>query len=171
MSEAVTEAPPAETQPPAPEGQPAEADTTDWKAEARKWEQRAKDNNKARLQLEETQRAAMTEAERAVAEAEAKGRQSAQADYGQRLAKSEFAAAAARRNPDFKIGDVLDDLNLGRFLGEDGEPDTKAIEKAVERFVPAASASPPPPMDLGERRPAQVGPDMNQAIRRAAGRA
>lgn len=169
MSEITTE-PTTETQPPAAEG-PAEVDQTDWKAEARKWETRAKDNHKARLQLEETQRAAMTEAERAVAEAEAKGRQSAQADYGQRLAKSEFAAAAARRNPGFKIADVLDDLNLGRFLGEDGEPDTKAIEKAVERFVPAASQS-PPPMDLGNTgRPAGNGTDMSSMIRKAAGRA
>jgi hypothetical protein len=170
MSETTTEAPPAETQPPA-EGQPAETDTTDWKAEARKWETRAKDNHKARLQLEETQKAAMTEAERAVAEAEAKGRQSAKDEYGQRLAKSEFAAAAARRNPGFKIADVLDDLNLGRFLGDDGEPDTKAIEKAVERFVPNASQS-PPPMDLGNTgRPAGNGQDMNSMIRRAAGKA
>lgn len=170
MTEAAPE-PTTETQPPAAEGQPAEVDQTDWKAEARKWETRAKDNHKARLQLEETQKAAMTEAERAVAEAEARGRTSAKDEYGQRLAKSEFAAAAARRNPGFKIADVLDDLNLGRFLGEDGEPDTKAIEKAVERFVPAASQS-PPPMDLGNTgRTAGNGQDMNSMIRKAAGRA
>jgi hypothetical protein len=163
----------AETEPtPDQAAQPTEpADTTDWKAEARKWETRAKENSAAAKDQERQRLAAMTEAERAVAEAEARGRTSALTDFGQRLARSDFVAAAARRNPAWDASAVLDDLNLARYVGEDGEPDSKAIEKAVERLVPEATSTGPPSMDLGAKPPANAPFSMSQQIRKAAGRA
>lgn len=145
-------------------------DTTDWKTEARKWEQRAKDNQKTAKDLEKQARAAMTDAERALSEAEAKGRTAARSEFGSRLVRTEFDAAAGRRNPDFDIKATLDDLNLDKFVTEDGEPDLKAIKAAVERLVPAPAGG-TPSYDGGTRSTSKGPTDMNQVIRKAAGRA
>lgn len=165
MTEQAAEATPAE--------QPAQAepeDTTDWKAEARKWETRAKENRTAAQELEKRQRESMSEAEKAVAEAESRGRTSAITDFGQRLARSDFIAAAARRNPSWNAADVLDDINLSRYVGEDGEPDSKAIEKAVARLVPEPQSSDNGSLDLGIKQTPATAPNMNSLLRKAAGR-
>lgn len=171
MSETTTEATTEQTAQStgATEQKPPEStDTTDWKAEARKWEQRAKENNQKANELDKQRKASMTEAEKAVAEAEQRGRTAATQDFGKRLARTEFDAAAGRRNPDFDTAATFEWLDLGKFVGEDGEPDTKAIKQAVERLVPAAPNG-PPSFDGGART-ATKSSDMNQIIRRAAGR-
>lgn len=169
-----TPAPPAEpTPPPAaqpPEPTPPVEDTTDWKAESRKWEQRAKDNKTAGDALAKAQRAALPEAEKATADAKAAGRAEAVTEFGKRLARTEFDAVAGRRNPDFDTASALDYLDLSRFVGEDGEPDSKAIKAAVERLVPEAAGG-PPSFDGGARTPAAPAKDMNDLLRRATGRA
>lgn len=144
-------------------------DTTDWKTEARKWEQRAKENQRSAKELERQHRASMTESERALAEAEAKGRTAATADFGTRLARTAFDAAAGRRNPDFDTASALEYVDLSKFVGDDGEPDTKAIKAAVERLVPAPKGT--PSFDGGSRSTTAGPTDMNQLIRKAAGRA
>jgi hypothetical protein len=172
MSETPAEAPaqeqPNNTGPFAAEAE--KADETDWKAEARKWEQRAKDNGAAAKEMEKQRQASMTEAEKAVAEAETRGRQSATADYGKRLARTEFDALAARRNPDFDTSSALEWIDLARFVGDDGDPDAKAITAAVERLVPEPAGG-PPSLDLGSRTTAPAPQGMSQIIRKAAGRA
>jgi len=160
---------------PEPQNEPAaaEADATDWKAEARKWEQRAKENKTAVRELEMARQATMTEAEKAVAEAEQRGRTAALTDFGKRLARTEFDAAAARRNPDVDTGKVLEYLDLSRFVTDDGEPDRKAISAAVERLIPAAQAQTAGSngFDLGNRGgTAASNNPMNELIRRQAGR-
>jgi hypothetical protein len=124
---------------------PEATETVDWKAEAEKWktqsrkqEERAKANAAAAKELEQLRAAQMSEAEKIAAEAESRGRSAALAEVGQRLVRAEFAARSAGR-----IGaDVLDDLNLAKFLTEDGEPDTAAIDKAVARLAPPAEPEP-----------------------------
>jgi hypothetical protein len=115
----------------------------------------------------------MTEAERAVAEAEERGRTAALTSFGQRLARTEFIAEAAKRNPGFDATSILDDLNLARYIGEDGEPDSKAIAKAAQRLIPEANAGgpQPPSFDGGSRQAAPSGASMTDLIRQAAGRA
>lgn len=88
-------------------------------------------------QLEKLQQAAMTESEKAAAEAEQRGRTAAMAEFGQRLVRAEFRAQAAGRVEN--LDEVLEDLNLAKFVSEDGEPDTAAIAKAVARLAPAAA--------------------------------
>lgn len=156
-----------------PDAAETQQDSTDWKAEARKWEQRAKDNQKAAKEYEAQRKAAMTEAERAVAEAEERGRMAAVATYGQRLARTEWIAEAARRNPDFDAATALEDINLAKFIGEDGEPDVKAIKASVGRWVQERpdGPTPPPSFDGGTRSTARTGPSMSDIIRQAAGRA
>lgn len=160
--------------------QPAESeapeDSTDWKSEARKWEQRAKENRNAAQELEKQRKASMTESERAVAEAEARGRTAAATEASRDLARAKFDAIAARRNPaldDKGLDELLEFVDMGKFLTEDGRPDVDAIRKAAEKLIPAGSTepAPPPSMDLGQRRTAPAKQDMNTFLRQAAGRA
>src|SRR5690606_37889324 len=90
----------------------------------------AKENHRAKTELEKQQQAAMTDAERAVAEAEARGCTVATQEFGKRLATSEIRAAAADTGRD--LTGVFDFLDLTRFLDEDGEPDDKAIKAFVD---------------------------------------
>lgn len=117
-------------------------------------------------ELEKLRQASMSEAEKAIAEAEAKGRTAATAEFGKRLAKAAIETAAAKRNPDYNPAG-LDFLDLSKFIGEDGEPDAKAISAYVESNIPATSGA--PSFDGGARLPAPKGGDMNSIIRRAAG--
>jgi hypothetical protein len=174
MSESTTEAPVEQAAQPAPDKpapveDPKSTDDTDWKAEARKWEQRAKDNKAAAAELDKQRKATMTEAERQVAEAKAAGAAEAVVRFGKRLARTEFDSLAGRRNPDFDTAAALEFVDLARFVGEDGEPDVKAIKAAVERLVPAPPSG-PPSFDGGARQTANAPYDMNKIMREALGR-
>lgn len=103
---------------------------TDWKAEARKHEKRAKENAKAAEELEKLKAKHMSDQEKAVAEAEAKGRTDAQKGYGVKLAAAEFKAAAANAGAD--TSGVIDLIDMNLFLTDDGEVDEKAITKAIK---------------------------------------
>lgn len=104
-------------------------------------------------ELAKIRRTSLSESERAVEEARLEGRASAAVEFGKRLARSEFDSIAGRRNADVDTSAVLEYVDLARFVGEDGEPDSKAIAEAVERLVPESSgaAQAPPPLDLGQR--------------------
>ena len=135
---------------------PEATETVDWQAEAEKWktqsrkqEERAKANAAAAKELEQFRAAQMSETEKIAAEAEQRGRSAALAEMGQRLVRAEFAARSAGRIGD----DTLDDLNLAKFLDEDGQPDVKAIDKAVARLAPPAeqeTRKPGPRPDLSQ---------------------
>jgi hypothetical protein len=75
----------------------------------------------------------MTEQEKAVAEAKKQGHDEALLVAGKRLAAAEFRAAAAGRISDPAA--ALDVLDLSKFVGEDGEPDAKAIASVVEKLA------------------------------------
>jgi hypothetical protein len=170
MSESTPEAPVVEQPEQAPEAEPETFDADYVKklrAEAAKYRTEAK---QTAAELEKQRKASMSEAEKAVAEAEARGRTAAMTEFGQRLVRSDFVAAAARRNPEYDAASVLDDLNLARFLTEEGEPDGDAIAKAVERLVPTSNGPKFGNADQGPRGGSTV-PDFNQQLRRAAGRA
>lgn len=96
--------------------------------------------------------AAMTEQEKAVADAEARGRQTALTEFGQELVRAEFRALAGGRVEG--LDELLDDMNLAKFLGEDGKPNGEAIAKAVSRFAP-------PPAEDARKVPGPR-PDLSQ---------
>lgn len=108
--------------------------------------------------------AAMTEQERAVADAATRGRTEALAGVGQRLAAAEFRAAAAGRLDN--IDELLEDLNLGKFVAADGEPDLKAIRARVDKWAPKQQ---PTDYDGGARSTRPAATNMNQLIRQRAG--
>lgn len=173
MSEQATETAPAEAPADKPQegGEQPKTFDADYVEKLRKEAaQYRTEKNALAKELDGIRKSSMTETEKAVAEAEARGRTAAATDFGKRLARSEFAAAAARRNPDYDASPAIDLLDLGRFVTEDGDPDTKAIGAAVERLVPDTSNTRPPSFDGGPRTTAPVGQDMNTMLRRATGR-
>lgn len=175
MSEAAPEATPAQDEPTtetkpaetAPSVEELQAKVEELTKESRKWESRSKENLQAKTELEKQRQAAMTDAERAIAEAETKGRTAATAEFGKRLATSEIRAAAATAGAD--LAGVFDYLDLGRFVGDDGEPDEKAIKAFVEGLP--QKENPAPSFDGGSRTPAPAQQGMSGLIRKAAGRA
>ncbi len=177
MSEAPPEAPeaPAPDQQADSQGNPGDEALGDagkqaldrMKAERNEARQRAK---ALEAEVEKIRKSSMTEAEKAVAEAEARGRTAATQEFGQELARERFDALAGRRNPDFDTAQALEYVDLAKFLGEDGRPDAKAIKAAVERLVPAPPSG-PPSFDGGARTAAPAAESMTGLIRKAAGRA
>lgn len=174
MSEQAAEATTAEVAPQEGEQEP-ETFTREYveklRQENAKYRTKASENGEAAKTAERSRLAAMSEGERAVAEAETRGRTTAVGEFGKRLARTEFDAAAARRNPDVDTAAVLEYVDLGRFVGDDGEPDTKAIASAVERLVPSTAAPGVPSFDGGTRTTPPATAGMNGLIRKATGRA
>lgn len=109
----------------------------------------------------------LSDAEKAVADAKAAGRTEATLEAGKRLARAEIRAAAAAKQLDVK--EILEDLDLSRFVGDDGEPDEKAITKAIDRWAGLAR---PRGGDLGQGYRGNTAPstDMNQIIRNMVAR-
>lgn len=101
-------------------------------------------------QLAELQRKNMSESERALAEAREAGRSEAQAEAARRIAAAEFRSAANGKLADPDA--ALELLDLGRLVGDDGEPDQAAIRAAIERLAPAAPAEPRQPKVPGGPR-------------------
>lgn len=148
-------------------------DTVDWKAEAekykalhRKQEARAKENATARTELERLRKAAMTEQEKAVAEAEARGKAAATSAAAARLARAEFRAAAAGRVDQDALDGFLEYVDPSKFLSDDGEPDTKAIDAVIKKL---AGPKRSPNFDGGARTSPGRASDMNELIRKHAG--
>lgn len=145
---------------------------TDWQAEAQKWkeqsqkqEQRAKANAKAAKELEEFRTSSMSDQEKAVAEAEARGRTTALQEAGARLVDAEVRVAAAGRSAD--VDALLEGLDRTKFLTDDGEPDSDAIKAWVDRIAPAKTETaeqgqgPLTAIDLGQgsRESTPIGDD------------
>jgi hypothetical protein len=150
-----------------------ETDDKDWKAEAEKWQElarkneaRAKGNAQAAKELDRFRAAAMTETEKAVAEAKASGATEAARAAAPRLVKAELRAAAADAGlPREALTGFLEYADLSRFVGEDGEVDEKAIGAAIKKL----GGGKPADFDGGTRTPAGKATDMNSLIRQHAG--
>ena len=135
--QAATEQPGGEPDEPNTTDQEPARDEVDWKALARKWEQRAKENRRAAEELEKLRQERMTEAEKAVAEAERRARAEAAREYGARLARAEFRALAAAKGLNID-SDIFDLVDTSRFVGDDGEIDEAAIKQAVAKLAKLA---------------------------------
>ncbi len=124
--------------------------------------------NEYKSQVEKVRQEKMTPDEKVLAEAEQRGRAAAAKDYGTQLARAQFNALAGRRNPDFETDAILDDLNLGKYVDDEGKVQEDDLKKAVARLVPEPSTA-PPSFDRGSRAPAPAGTNMSDLIRRSAG--
>jgi predicted Zn-dependent protease len=180
MSETTPETPAVEA-PPAGE-QPAtgsesleerlkalEADRDKWQTLSRKNEGRAKENADKAKRFDELQEASKSEVEKAADRA----RQAEERASGlvQRAVRAEVRALAAEKFAD--PSDAAAFLNLGEFVDEGGDIDSKGIEKALDDLLKAkphlGKPSGPPSFDAGGRTTAGAPKDMNSLIRQAAG--
>lgn len=120
-------------------------------------------------ELEKLRQQGMSDTEKAIAEAKRTARAEALVEVGKRLVDAEVKAAVGTRQVD--VDALLDGLDRSRFLGDDGEPDVKAIKAWVDRIAPPAAQQFGDPLVQGRRGdPPPASADMNQIIRRAAGR-
>lgn len=146
-----------------------QADSEKWQGLSRKHEDRAKANAAAAKKLADLERESLPAAEKAAAEALEKGRAEGSAEtitkFGRRLVDAEVKAAAAGRAVDVEA--LLEGLDRGLFLDDDGEPKVKEITAWVEKIAPAKATG---QVDLGQgARGGSKPSDMNTLIRRGAG--
>lgn len=79
--------------------------------------------------------AAMTENEKALAEAEKRGAAAASETFGRQLAAAKFEAAASRAGLD--LGDAAVLIDVARFVNAKGEIDAPGMENAVQALARA----------------------------------
>lgn len=173
-----TEAPDPGTPPAEPE--PEQGDGKDWKAEhdkalanSRKWEDRAKANAGAAKELEELRKQAMSDQERAVAEAQAAGRAEALSEVASEIVDARIEAAAAGRMQETQLATLLEGLDRTRFLTGDGKVDLAKVQAFVDGIAPAAEPGDPEFPDLGQGAQGQAhalnGDPMLRAIQSKVG--
>lgn len=120
----------------------------------------------AEKRFEDLRTAQMTEQERAVAEARAAGLAEAAKVHGPRLVRAEFRAAAVNRVDKETLDAYLEDVDLSKFLGDDGEPNAKEIEARIKRLSGGTGRA---DFDGGARGGAARLSDMSSLIRQKAG--
>lgn len=144
------------------------------KYHSRRWQARAEeradyDDLKAKAaRLAEIEQQNMTDTQRAVAEAEQRGRAAALADAGSRIVDTMFRAALHGRRSDTEISDLLIGLDRSSFLTADGlGVDTDKVTRYVNVVAPApvAPAPTPPAAVVPVTGAPQPRPDMGQGTR------
>lgn len=134
----------------------------DWKAEAEKWKSLSRKHessaNQQAKQLEELRTAQMTETEKAIADAEQRGRESALASMRVEIAETKLRAAATGKVADIEA--LMELVDVNRFVTADGVDDN-AIAAAVEKFTKVAPAPTAPKfgaVEMGQQgnRPRQL---------------
>ncbi|MEO3860130.1 hypothetical protein [Acrocarpospora sp. B8E8] len=122
----------------------------DWKAEAEKWQHFSRQHEanwkKATGELDRLNKAGMTDAERAVAEAKESGRQEALSSIAEQRAQDKLDVAAARAGVD--LTPVKGVLDISKFLAN-GEIDEAAISAFVSQLSSSAPKEPKFAQGLG----------------------
>lgn len=136
----------------------------DWEAEALKWKAMARKHENANAtslkELEQLRHAQMSDTEKAIAEAEKRGRDAAMKELRADMARAKLQAQAAGKVADVEA--LLEVVDVSRFLKEDGI-DEEAIAATIERLAKVAPAQPAQPkfgsVEMGPQgdRPRQLG--------------
>jgi len=143
----------------------AEAQTEkDWEAEAAKWKALSRKhedaNSKNLKELEQLRAAQMSDSEKAIADAEKRGRESALVELRKEIAESKLRAAATGKVAD--VDALIEFVDANKFVTADGINE-EAIAETVERFSKVAPAQTQQPkfgnVELGPQgdRPRQLG--------------
>jgi hypothetical protein len=159
VSDTLETPPPSE---PAPVDTDWQAEANKWKAAARKHEDRAKANFQAAKELETLKESQLSDTDKAVKEAEARGQAAAIAQFGQKIAAAELKAALAGLIPD--PAGVIEDLNLAKFVTDTGDVDVEAVAALREKYALLAPAKNAPAPNLHQGR---QGPPVQGQITRA----
>lgn len=149
------QAPPAEPQggdagsgggdptPPAKPPVDLEAEVAKWKELSRKNESRASANAEAAKELAALKAANQTDNEKAIAEAEQRGRSAATAEVAQKLAAAEVRAALTGVVPDPAA--IVEDLNLAKYVTETGDVNQEAVTALRTKYASMVPVKPPTP--------------------------
>lgn len=108
-----------------------------------------------------------TDSERAAAEAEERAYNAAMGSVVPRLVKAEFRAAAKGVLDDGQLDALIEDVDLTKYVSDDGEPDLDKIGRKIKAVAP--KAPPPPSFGQGNRGTAPGTVNMNDFIRKQAG--
>lgn len=175
--ETPTPPPTTPTEAPKPESKTFdEAYVKQLRSEAAKYRSEAKT---AAEELEKLRVAAMSEQERAIAEARIEGRTAAIHELGTRLVDAEIRAVASGRLTAGQMKILLQGLNRSAFLTDDGAVDEKAVKDFVEGIAPAPAEQQGPPPDprfpdfgQGQRGPSPASNDdsLLRALEEVSGR-
>ncbi|MFF7365625.1 hypothetical protein [Streptomyces sp. NPDC008125] len=112
----------------------SDSEAEKWKAQSRKHEQRAKENADAARELAELKAANATDSEKAIAEAVKKAVAEERSRGAAALARQVFLASAAGRIKD--AADVVEDVNLSKYIDANGEVDESGLAKLIDRLAP-----------------------------------
>ena len=96
----------------------------------------AKQRRALQKELEELRAATQSEQEKALATARKEGESAARAAIAPRLVAAEFKAASAGRLTAEQLSGFLEDLDLTKYLTEDGEVDTERVATKVALLAP-----------------------------------
>lgn len=130
---------------------------------SRKWEQRAKENSKAADELDALKRSSMSDTEKAVEEAKVEARNEVRAETAARIAAADIKAALTGIVPD--PDSIIEDLNLTRYVTEDGEVDAKAVKALAQKYAELAPAKGTADLKQGARGRTSDQTDNNQWLR------
>lgn len=83
--------------------------------------------------------------------AEGRGRDSARLEYGVRLAGAEVRAALSGSLSEEQIADIVEDLNLSRFVLDDGEVDRDAVRALRDKYASIIGKKPVAKVGHGQR--------------------
>jgi hypothetical protein len=134
-------------------GEPAElgeAGKKALKAERDRAAQAEKEAKDLKARLDELERAQMSEQERAVAEAREEARKETRAEFGSQLVAAEVKVAATGLLAAEQIDTLIEDLNLAKFLSQDGQVDVERVKAFVEGIAPKATDGTQRVPDLGQ---------------------
>jgi hypothetical protein len=107
-----------------------------------------------------------TEHDKAVEEAELQGYSAALQTTVPRLVRAEFRAAAKGLLTDEQVDALIEDVDLLRYVDEDGEPDEEKIQRKIKAFAPKQGN---PSFGQGQRGTPPKTSNMNDVIRSMAG--
>ncbi len=95
-----------------------------------------------------------SETEKAEKRAREEERGKVASEYNPRLVRAEFRAAARGVLTSDQLNSLIEDMDLSRYVADDGEVDVAKIEKKVTAFAPPPKEESPPPRgtDFGQGR-------------------
>lgn len=131
---------------PEPDPKPSEEDSTDWKAMARKHERESKAKEK---ELEKLREQSKSDQEKAIDAAKSEGRTSALVEAGTKIAAAEIKAALSGVVPDPKA--IVEDLNLAKYVTDDGDVDEAAVKTLREKYAALGNGKKTPSFDGGAK--------------------
>lgn len=138
-----------------PDPDPDAKSATDWRAETDRWKSQARENERRAKanakELEQLKQASMSDQEKAVALARTEARIEALREVG--AARVDDAVRLAVAGRDVAVDALLEGLDRNRFVDENGQPDTAAVQAWVDRLAP-------PP-----KQPGATFPDLGQGAR------